>query len=105
MPVDDWYSVRVRYRDMVRLNPDNFAVLFVSIIYCSISLAVSAMVHEPQVAQSRKPRPRYSDELPSLEIGEQKVYHRKEKNGIGCHQIGKEHDCIYEAMRRDQEGG
>ena len=47
MPVDDRYGVRVRYRDVIRLDPNNFAVLLVGVVHCSISLAMSAMIHEP----------------------------------------------------------
>jgi len=47
MTIDEWYSIRVGDRDMLRRYPDQLSILFMCCIHHQISFSFPGLVHKP----------------------------------------------------------
>ena len=91
MGVDDGYSIRVRDRDMVWLDPNQLSVLLVGIIDRFESPATPALIKQPEVGESSSARA--GDVTNSMGAKVRKKIEEKgeeEKRG-GCEEEGEKH--------------
>lgn len=91
MRVDDRYSIRVRDRDMVRLNPNQLSVLLVSVIDSSESPAAAALVEQPEIGESSCGRA--GDVTESMRTKVRKKIEEKgeEEKGVGREEEREKH--------------
>ena len=83
MSINDRNRVRVRNTDVVRLNPDNFAIILVRLIDGKVAAPSAALVHEPEVGEGSKEGAMDMAERRSAQVGKEVVEEWEEEDGVG----------------------
>lgn len=73
MSIDDRNRIRIRNRDLIRLDPDKFAMLLMQLVDCEIPPTPSTLVHIPEVRELRQERSWYILYAPIPDVREDKV--------------------------------
>ena len=91
MGVDDWYSIRIRNRDMVWLDTDQLPVLLMSVIDSSVSPASSALVEQPEIGESSYPRTGDVTNSMRTKVRKEIEEKREEKERVGRDEEREKH--------------
>ena len=91
MRVDDWYSIWIRDRDMVRLNTNQLSVLLVSVIDSSESPAASALVEQPEIGEGSCARAGNITNSMRTKVRKKIEQKREQKERVGCDEEREKH--------------
>ena len=84
-------SIRIGDRDVMRLDPQQLAVLLMEIMDRTIPLAPSTLVEQPQIAEARREWRRDVVQIPSLQVRQDVEGDGNEEEGVRREEEREDH--------------